>query len=101
MYITVPVFETLDFSVFSASPLCKEGCHHFAVFRKDGVLGTDALSSLLSPELAIHVHYCVPAGKLFPGLPYNWGYWRLHKKCLVSVGMGLKSISKSVTKFCT
>lgn len=73
MYITISVFENLDFSIFSASPVCKEGCHHFAVFKKDGVLGTDALSSLLSPELAIHVCYCVASWEIVPRTPIQLG----------------------------
>lgn len=40
--ITVSIFEYLDFSVFTASPVCKEACHHSSAFKKDGVLGTDA-----------------------------------------------------------
>lgn len=39
--ITVFLFENLDFSsLFSASPVPKEGSHHFAIFNKDGILGT-------------------------------------------------------------
>ena len=40
--ITVSIFENLDFSVFSASPVYKEDCHHSSAFKKHGVFGTDA-----------------------------------------------------------